>query len=219
MADIFVSYTQSDRDWAFWLAAELKVLGHTPHIHEWEVKGGDDIYAWMEAHHDAADHVLCVVSDDYLRAPYSTLERNAALWRAASKRPGFVLLVVVKPCRLPTLSDHLRRCELFGVPQDAAHLRFREFMEKRGASDPVIFPGKVVAVSNIPIRVPIHFMGREDALVAIETALERYEGRVAITACQQPRLPASGSRRSRRGPAALGARAGDPREGARPRAS
>jgi hypothetical protein len=34
------------------------------------------------------------------------------------------------------------------------------------------------AISNIPIRVPIHFMGREDALDAIETALARYEGRV-----------------------------------------
>jgi hypothetical protein len=32
MADIFVSYTRSDRDWAFWLTAELKELGHTPHI-------------------------------------------------------------------------------------------------------------------------------------------------------------------------------------------
>jgi hypothetical protein len=30
MADIFVSYTKSDRDWVFWLAAELKQLGHTP---------------------------------------------------------------------------------------------------------------------------------------------------------------------------------------------
>src|SRR5436853_309969 len=36
--------------------------------------------------------------------------------------------------------------------------------------------------SNIPIRVPTHFMGRDDALAAIEAALARYEGRVAITA-------------------------------------
>jgi hypothetical protein len=136
----------------------------------------------MELHHEAADHVLCVVSDDYLKAPYSTLERNAALWQAASKRPGFVLLVAVKSCRLPTLSDHIRRCELFGVPEEAARQRFREFMAKRARPETVAFPGKVFAVSNIPIRVPTHFMGREDALEAIETALKRYEGRVAITA-------------------------------------
>jgi tetratricopeptide (TPR) repeat protein len=182
MADIFVSYTSSDRDWAFWIANELQALGHTPHVHEWEINSGDDIYAWMERRHDAADHVLCVVSDDYLTAPYSTLERNAALWQAAAKRPGFVLFVAVKPCKLPTLSDHIRRCELFGVPEDAACIRFREFMSKREAPAAVSFPGKVFAISNIAIRVPEHFMGRDDALAAIEAALKRYEGRVAITA-------------------------------------
>ena len=148
----------------------------SPHVHEWEIKGGDDIYAWMEQRHDAADHVLCVVSDDYLKAPYSTLERNAALWQAAAKRPGFVLLVAVRPCRLPTLSDHVRRCELFGIPEDAARLRFREFMQKREAPATAAFPGKVFAVSNIPIRVPEHFLGREDSLAAIETALVAVRG-------------------------------------------
>lgn len=182
MADIFVSYTSSDREWAFWIAKELEAVGHTPRIHEWEIKSGEDIYAWMEGRHDAADHVLCVVSDEYLKAPYSTLERNAALWQAAAKRPGFVLFVAVKPCRLPTLSDHIRRCELFGVPEDAARIRFREFVERRDTPASVNFPGKVFAVSNIPIRVPEHFLGRDDALAAIEMALGRYEGRVAITA-------------------------------------
>jgi hypothetical protein len=151
-------------------------------VHEWVIKGGADIYAWMEQRHDTAGQVLCVVSDDYLKAPYSTLERNAALWQAASKRPGFVLLVAVKPCRLPTLSDHIRRCELFGVPEAAARLRFREFMTAPATPETVAFPGKVFAVSNIPIRVPEHFLGRDDAMAAIETALARTEGRVAITA-------------------------------------
>jgi transcriptional regulator with XRE-family HTH domain/tetratricopeptide (TPR) repeat protein len=39
-----------------------------------------------------------------------------------------------------------------------------------------------VAMSNIPIRVPTHFMGRDDALADIETAMQRHHGRVAITA-------------------------------------
>jgi tetratricopeptide (TPR) repeat protein len=181
VADIFISYTSADRDWAFWIAKALEALGHKPHVHEWEIERGGDIYAWMEGRHDAADHVLCVVSDEYLKAPYSTLERNAALWQAAAKRPGFVLFVAVKPSRLPTLSDHIRRCELFGIPEDAARMRFREFMEKRAAPETVAFPGKTFAVSNIPIRVPAHFLGRDESLAAIEAALNRYEGRVAIT--------------------------------------
>jgi hypothetical protein len=186
LADIFISYTSSDRDWAFWIAKELEGLGHTPQIHEFEVKGGDDIYKWMEERHDAADHVLCVVSDDYLKAPYSTLERNAALWQAASKRPGFVLLVAVKPCRFPTLTDHLRRCELYGIPEDQRRERFREFMSRREMPSNIVLPG-AYAVSNIPIRVPTLFMGRDDVLEAIEAALKRYEGRVAIRAARSSR--------------------------------
>jgi tetratricopeptide (TPR) repeat protein len=182
VADIFISYTSSDRDWAFWIAKELEALGHTPRIHEWEIKGGDDIHAWMEQRHDAADHVLCVVSDEYLEAPYSTLERNAAIWQAAANRPGFVLFVAVKPCRFPTLIDHYRRCQLYGISDDEARERFRAFMQQPADAAPVAFPGEAFAVSNVPIRVPEHFLGREDSLAAIEAALGRYEGRVAITA-------------------------------------
>jgi hypothetical protein len=38
VADIFVSYTSSDRDRAFWIGQELKKLGHIPHVHEWEIR-------------------------------------------------------------------------------------------------------------------------------------------------------------------------------------
>jgi hypothetical protein len=54
MADIFNSYTSNDRDWAFRIAKQLKALGDEPHVHEWEVNADADIYAWMEAHEDAA---------------------------------------------------------------------------------------------------------------------------------------------------------------------
>jgi hypothetical protein len=107
---------------------------------------------------------------------------HAALWQAANKRPGFALFVVVKPCRFPTLSDYFRRCVLFGVPEEAARLRFREFIAKRGKPETAAFPGKAAAVSNIAVHVPEHFMGREEAFAAIEKGLGRYEGRVAVTA-------------------------------------
>jgi DNA invertase Pin-like site-specific DNA recombinase len=55
MADIFVSYTGSDQDWTFWLALELKALGHTPRIHEWEIEGGEDIPRWMQTRLQAVD--------------------------------------------------------------------------------------------------------------------------------------------------------------------
>ena len=37
----------------------------------------------------------------------------------------------------------------------------------------VAFPGGQFALSNIPIRVPLHFLGRDDSLAEIEAALKR----------------------------------------------
>jgi tetratricopeptide (TPR) repeat protein len=45
-------------------------------------------------------------------------------------------------------------------------------MSRREAPETAAFPGEVFAVSNIPIRVPLHFMGRDHELAAIATALE-----------------------------------------------
>ena len=56
----------------------------------------------------------------------------------------------------------------------------RRARRRRRARDDVA--EKPIAVSNIPIRVPEHFLGRDDALAAVDAALKRYEGRVAITA-------------------------------------
>jgi hypothetical protein len=198
MADIFVSYTSSDRDWAFWIAQELETLGHVPHIHAWEIPAGGDIMAWMEERHHAADHILSVVSKAYLEKPYSSLERRAAQWAAASDRPSFALPVFVEACEAPTLFAHLKRCELYGLSEEEARARLREFLAPAGKpAQPPAFPGGAKSVrakasakatrkfpgslSNIPISIPLHFLGRDKTLRTIATALKRRQGCVAIT--------------------------------------
>jgi TIR domain len=119
LADIFISYTAADRDWAFWIGQELEKLGHLPHIHEWEISGGGDIAAWMEERHDRADHILCVISEAYLTKPYSSWERRAAQWASATDRPNFALPVFIEDCKPPTLLAQVRRCDLAGLSEDA----------------------------------------------------------------------------------------------------
>jgi hypothetical protein len=57
----------------------------------------------MEERHHNADHILCVISKVYLTKDYSTWERQAAQWAAATKRPNFALPVFVEECEAPTL--------------------------------------------------------------------------------------------------------------------
>jgi tetratricopeptide (TPR) repeat protein len=189
VAIIFVSYTSQDREWANWIGLELEALGHVPHVHDWEISAGGDIMAWMAQRHNHADHVLCIVSETYLKKPYSGLELHAAQWAAITKRPNFVWPVFIEPCEAPTLLAPLKHCDLSGLGEEDARARLENFVKP--AAKPthapfprrskVAFPSKA-ALSNIPIRVPRLFMGRDDAFTAIDDALKRSAVRAAITA-------------------------------------
>jgi tetratricopeptide (TPR) repeat protein len=201
MADIFVSFTTGDSRWAFWIGQELEKLGHVPHIHEWEIPAGGDIPKWMEESLETADHCLLVVSKAYLTKPYSSWERRAAEWAAASTRPNFALPVFIEGCEPPILLAHLKRCDLHGLSEEQARASLMKFLKPAqrpagpqpfpggvpapsmtaSSTAPIAFPGNVYALSNIPLAIPLHFLGRDDSLAAIETALKGKRGRVAIT--------------------------------------
>jgi len=113
VAEIFVSYTSKDRDWAFWIGQELEKLGHKPRIDAWEIPGGGDIARWTNERIESVDHVLGVISKDYVKGPLRFLWDE--FLRAKMNRTNFFLPVRIKDCALPLLLDSLKRCDLFGV--------------------------------------------------------------------------------------------------------
>jgi len=191
LANIFVSYTSTDRIWAFWIAQELEKLGHTAHVHDWEIGAGGDIALWMEERHDKADNVLLVVSGVYLSKNYSRWERLAAQWAAAGERPNFALPILIEDCKLPTLLAQIKRCELFGLVEDEARTRMADYL-KSGVrpQGSMRFPGGAKLAATTPdlgkaapfpgVRKPQNlplasfgdlFKGREKALEELRAAL------------------------------------------------
>ena len=159
MADIFVSYTSKDREWAFWIGHELRRLGHEPHIHEWEIPGGGDILEWMHQRLAGANHVLCVVSDAYLVARYSGWELRVAQWAATSGQEGLLLPVFVEDCKPPIWLATIKRCDLFAIPEDEAQARLAAYLAEPGSAAPGPFPGKPTSASA-PLAVdPFSFPG------------------------------------------------------------
>jgi TIR domain len=146
VADVLVSYTSVDRDWAFWIGQELEKLRHTARVHEWEIDAGGDIAKWMEERLQNADFVLCVVSAVYLEKDYSGLERRAAQWAALKTRPNFARLVFIEDCEPLVMMAHLKRCDLFGITEEAARARLETYLAPAGKpAGPVRFPGAVPA--------------------------------------------------------------------------
>ncbi len=198
-----------DRDWAFWIGQQIETLGHIPHVHDWEISAGGDIAAWMEERHDKADNMLLVVSEVYLSKSYSRWERLAAQWAAANERPNFALPVIVEACKLPTLLAQIKRCDLYGIDEeDEARRRLADYLTPAAKpSKPIAFPPKGQAanaspaeaipfpagkraLSNIPIAVPLHFLGRDGELDVIDASLKPEKGSVAITALHGCAAPA-----------------------------
>jgi hypothetical protein len=164
---------------------------------------GGDIMAWMVKRHEEADHyhILCVVSRAYFEKPYSSLERLAAQWAAASDRPGFALPVFIEDCKAPSLFARIKSCDLYGLSEEDARARLKAFLAPVGRpTRPPLFPGartsaqtpavtrapvpfpRHVTYSNVPIGIPRHFVGRDEALEAIAKALASSDGRAAATA-------------------------------------
>ena len=117
MAEFFVSYTSKDRNWAFWIGQQLERLQHVARLHDWEIAAGGDIVRWMEERFKGADHILCVVSEAYLKAPYSSWERRAAQWATSKDRPNFALPVYIERCEPSPLLDIVKHCDLFEMDE------------------------------------------------------------------------------------------------------
>jgi hypothetical protein len=75
--DFFVSFNQTDRAWASWIAWVLEANGFSVIFQDWDFRG-----SFIEQMHRArlrARHTLVVLSDNYLQSEYARSEAWAAL--------------------------------------------------------------------------------------------------------------------------------------------
>jgi len=97
----------------------------------------------------------------------------------AGRRQQFISL----DAQQPTSSNGIERGSvfLFDSYWTPRFIRVSPAGSVRAASAVPAFPGaKPIALSNIPVRVPLHFLRREDALEKIEAAHAKGEGRTAV---------------------------------------
>jgi TIR domain len=158
VADIFVSYTSSDLEWAFWIG---------------QLSAGDDIAAWMEERHKKADHILCVVSAAYLKAPYSSWERQAAQWAAVSSRPRFALPIFVESCEAPTLLAPFKRRDLHSIGEQDARARLAAYLTPAAKPTvPARFPGVGEPAPRAPAE-PFTFPGGSSGSAIVPSVVPR----------------------------------------------
>ena len=76
--DFFVSYTQTDRAWAEWIAWTLEEDGYRVLMQAWDFVPGSNWMQGMQAGIRDAARTIAVLSPDYLRSVYGGAEWQAA---------------------------------------------------------------------------------------------------------------------------------------------
>jgi tetratricopeptide (TPR) repeat protein len=186
MAKLFISYTGSDREWADWIYDELYAMGHK--IDEYSRKNSDvKFYKWMEAAQQAADHTVCVYSEEYKNAEFSQMEFRRAVGPALKHKQNPCLIVKVRPCDVQFGYEEIAVAKVFGKFEDEARTKLREYINRFVATKPQpfesvpfnrnAFPGRVpdnLPPFLVPCPVPnTSLFGRDTILKNIETAFKQ----------------------------------------------
>ncbi|WP_250285198.1 toll/interleukin-1 receptor domain-containing protein [Frankia sp. CiP1_Cm_nod2] len=116
----FVSYTQTDRAWAEWIAWTLEDAGYRVLIQAWDFAPGSNWVSGMQEGVMRAARTIAVLSADYARSVYGAAEWQAA-WAADPAGQARKLLAVrVTDCDRPELLNQIVSIDLFGVGEAAA---------------------------------------------------------------------------------------------------
>ena len=155
MRDIFVSYTQADKDWAEWIAWTLKKQGYSVHLQSWASLPGINWPIWM---HDALNEsptVVVVLSNEFMRAIYTKPEFASAFVSDPTGRERKLIPVRVKECKPKGLLAAITYADLVGLPEREAEARLLEAIEpSRKPSEECPFPSGDSSPSTFfPVKI------------------------------------------------------------------
>jgi tetratricopeptide (TPR) repeat protein len=189
---VFVSYRRSDASWAPAVVGNLTQHGYDVFIDYEAIGPGRFATVILENIRRRAHFVVlltptalerCGDPDDWMRREIEEAidsKRNIVPLMLGGFTFGTPAVAAALTGKLAHLKEY-NGLKIDPMYFDSAMERLRDqFLNV--SPETVPHPASPLLASNIPIRVPEHFLGRDDALAAIATALARHEGRVAITA-------------------------------------
>jgi tetratricopeptide (TPR) repeat protein len=181
--DFFVSYAQADREWAVWIAWQLRAEGYRVLFQEWDMVPGRNWVHRMDAGSINADRTVAVVSPAYLASAYGALEWQAAVRRDPMGEKRLLVPVLIGGIWPDGLLAQFVGIDLVGLDADTARRRLRDDIAAAVSGDATpatepFFPAVVSAeprfpaagIWNVRPRNP-NFIGRASEVNRIRAGL------------------------------------------------
>ncbi|OHV28131.1 TIR protein [Parafrankia colletiae] len=118
--DFFISYTQTDRPWAEWIAWTLEEASYRVLIQAWDLVPGSNWVTGMDEGVTRAARTIAVLSHAYTRSVYGAAEWRAAWASDPTGATRKLLVTRIEDCPRPGLLGQVVSLDLFGMPQDNA---------------------------------------------------------------------------------------------------
>ena len=103
MANVFISHSSLDKEFATRLSEDLREFGHDPWLDEWEIHVGDCIPTRISEGIEQAQYMVLVLTRSAVESEWVDREWKAKYWQEVESGSTSVLPVLLEDCELPPL--------------------------------------------------------------------------------------------------------------------
>jgi hypothetical protein len=107
MLRIFISYTESDLEWAKWVGSRIRESGHLPMMQGWDSPPGENFVLWVNEQLEQADIVMPLFSQEYFESKWCTIE-----WTSAMSAGKHMIPLKIGPCAPPAVLSSITHLDV-----------------------------------------------------------------------------------------------------------
>ena len=151
MKTFFISYTQTDHEWAEWIAYEVEANGHDVVLQAWDFLPGSNFVSEMHKAMTTTDATIAILSEDYLQSASCQAEWAGAFARDPNGEKRALVPIRVRACKPEGLLAQLVLLDLLGLDESMASDRIASMLNGDSASrEKPRFPGPVFPGTLVP---------------------------------------------------------------------